>query len=135
MSNRYAGSCLCGAARFEVLGEFERFYLCHCEFCRKDTGSAHAANLFSSTAVLKWVAGEDQVRQFNLPGTRHSTCFCGTCAAALPMMQVQGQLLVVPAGSLNGEVRIRPDAHIFVSSKASWDDELEMVPAFERFPA
>jgi len=134
MSNRYAGSCLCGAARFEVLGEFERFYLCHCEFCRKDTGSAHAANLFSSTAVLKWVAGEDQVRQFNLPGTRHSKCFCGTCAAALPMMQVQGQLLVVPAGSLNGEVRIRPDAHIFVSSKASWDDELEKVPAFERFP-
>jgi hypothetical protein len=135
MSNRYAGSCLCGAARFEVLGEFERFYLCHCEFCRKDTGSAHAANLFSSTAVLKWVAGEDQVRQFNLPGARHSKCFCATCGAALPMMQMQGQLLVVPAGSLNGEVRIRPDAHLFVSSKASWDDELEKVPAFERFPA
>src|SRR5690242_17125082 len=109
MSNRYAGSCLCGAARFEVLGEFERFYLCHCEFCRKDTGSAHAANLFSSTAVLKWVAGEDQSRQFNLPGTRHSKCFCGTCGAALPMVQMQGQLLVVPAGSLNGELRSRPD--------------------------
>jgi len=91
MSNTYAGSCLCGEARFEILGEFERFYLCHCEFCRKDTGSAHAANLFSSTAVLKWVAGEDKTRQFNLPGTRHSKCFCSKCRAALPMMHDRRQ--------------------------------------------
>jgi hypothetical protein len=46
MSNTYSGSCLCGEIRFEIEGEFERFYLCHCEYCRKDTGSAHAANLF-----------------------------------------------------------------------------------------
>ena len=46
MSNTYSGSCLCGEIRFEIEGEFELFYLCHCEYCRKDTGSAHAANLF-----------------------------------------------------------------------------------------
>ena len=135
MTNRYAGSCLCGAVRFEIEGEFECFYLCHCEYCRKDTGSAHAANLFSSTAALKWVSGESKVSQFNLPATRHSKCFCGTCGSALPMMQMSGQLLVVPAGSLNSEVRIRPNAHIFVSSKAAWDDALEQVPAVDGFPS
>src|SRR6185312_2519724 len=128
MSNRYCGSCPCGAVRFEVEGEFERFYLCHCEYCRKDTGSAHGANLFSSSAVLKWVAGEDQVRQFNLPSTRHCRGFCGTCGSALPVTQMDGKLLKVPAGSLNSEVRIRPDAHIFVSSRAGWDHLLELVP-------
>ena len=135
MTNRYAGSCLCGEVRFEIEGEFECFYLCHCEYCRKDTGSAHAANLFSSTAALKWVSGESKVSQFNLPATRHSKCFCGTCGSALPMMQMSGQLLVVPAGSLNSEVRIRPNAHIFVSSKAVWDDALEKVPAVDGFPS
>jgi hypothetical protein len=46
------GSCLCGAVRFEVEGEFQRFYLCHCGHCRKDTGSApHAANLFAPGGV------------------------------------------------------------------------------------
>ena len=135
MSNRYAGSCLCGEVRFEVLGDFERFYLCHCQYCRKDTGSAHAANLFSSSAALKWVSGEDRVRQFNLPNTRHSKCFCSTCGSALPMMQMNGQLLVVPAGSLNSELLIRPDAHIFGSSRARWDDALEKVPTVERFPS
>ena len=136
MSNhQYSGSCLCGEVRFEIEGEFERFYLCHCEYCRKDTGSAHAANLFSSTATLKWLSGEGNVRQFNLPATRHSKCFCRTCGSALPIMQMNGELLVVPAGSLNSEVVIRPNAHIFVSSRAGWDDSLDRVPTIEGFPS
>jgi len=135
MSDRYAGSCLCGQVHFEVEGEFERFYLCHCEYCRKDTGSAHAANLFSSTATLRWVSGEDKVRQFNLPATRHSKCFCGTCGSALPGMQMNGQLLKVPAGSLDTDVLLRPNAHIFVSSKARWDNALAEVPEVDRFPS
>jgi hypothetical protein len=135
MSSSYTGACLCGEVRFEIEGTFERFYLCHCEFCRKDTGSAHAANLFSSTASLKWITGEHKVRQFNLPATRHSKCFCSACGSALPLMQMGGRLLVVPAGSLNGEIHIRPTAHIFFSSKASWDDALDKVPAVAGSPS
>jgi hypothetical protein len=135
MDDKHSGSCLCGAVRFEIEGKFERFYLCHCEHCRKDTGSAHAANLFSSTATLKWLAGKEQVRQFNLPGTRHSKGFCAGCGSALPRIELDGALIVVPAGSLDSGVRIRPDAHIFVSSRASWDDALETVPKIERLPS
>jgi hypothetical protein len=135
MSNTYAGSCLCGEVRFEIAGEFERFYLCHCVYCRKDTGSAHAANLFASTAALKWVSGEEKVRQFNLPATRHSKCFCSTCGSALPTTQMNSRLLVVPAGSLDSDVVIAPNAHIFVSSRARWDDALEKVPTVDRFPS
>ena len=134
MSNTHSGACLCGEIRFEIEGEFERFYLCHCEYCRKDTGSAHAANLLSSSATLKWVSGQDKVRQFNLPSTRHSRSFCGNCGSALPLTQMNGKLLVVPAGSLNSNVTIKPDAHIFVASRAGWDDELERVRTFDRFP-
>ena len=135
MSEKHRGACLCGAVRFEVVGDFERFYLCHCQHCRKDTGSAHAANLFSSTATLRWLSGEDQVRAFNLPATRHRHCFCATCGSALPDMQMNGTLLKVPAGSLDTPVLIRPDAHIFWSSKAHWDDALEQIPKVEKLPA
>ena len=135
MSGRHAGSCLCGVVRFEIEGEFEYFYLCHCEYCRKDTGSAHAANLFSSTAALRWVSGRDKVRQFDLPTTRHSRNFCSTCGSALPIIQMNGELLVVPAGSLNSDILVKPDAHIFVSSRASWDDGLEKVPTVDRSPS
>jgi hypothetical protein len=135
MTTRHYGSCLCGAVRFEVEGSFERFFLCHCSFCRKDTGSAHGANLFSTTARLTWLAGEDQVTTYHLPSTRHAKSFCKTCGSALPRLHAGTTALIVPAGSLESPLMMRPDAHIFVASRADWDRELETVPTFDRLPS
>ena len=129
----HLGSCLCGTAKFEVQGDFDSFYLCHCKRCQKDTGAAHAANLFSRTAKLAWLAGADAVTTFVLPGTRHNKSFCRLCGSALPSTQVAG-LLVVPAGCLDTEISSLPTAHIFSSSKAAWDAELNDVPRFEGLP-
>lgn len=130
----YTGSCLCGEVTFEIEGDFENFYLCHCERCRKDTGSAHAANLFSSTAKLKWHSGEEKVRTFNFRSEGHIKSFCTNCGSALPNIQMDGELLVVPAGSIDSDIRIRPQGHIYNASKANWDAELERVPKFEGLP-
>lgn len=129
----YLGSCLCGTAKFEVQGDFESFYLCHCQYCQKDTGSAHAANLFSQSAKLIWHSGADAVTSFTLPGTRHSKSFCKLCGSALPSSQIAG-LLVVPAGCLDTKINMVPTAHIFSSSKAAWDGEPGEVPQFEGLP-
>ncbi len=134
MKNTYAGSCLCGEVRFEVRGDFEQFFLCHCGRCRKDTGSAHAANLFSSTATLRWISGEDKARTFRVPSTRHERSFCTTCGSALPGLRMNGALLVVPAGSLDDAIDIRPAAHILVASSAEWDHHLEDIPRIDGLP-
>jgi hypothetical protein len=115
-------------------GSFESFFLCHCKFCQKDTGSAHAANLFSTTAQLNWILGKDKIKTFNVPATRHSKSFCGECGSAVPSLQMNGKLLVVPAGSLDSELTMIPDAHLFCSSKASWDEGLEKITKFDKFP-
>ncbi|MBN8180184.1 GFA family protein [Roseibium aggregatum] len=131
----HKGRCLCGNATFTIEGDFETFFLCHCGHCRKDTGSAHAANLFSSTASLAWTSGEDKVRSFTLAGTRHTKAFCTECGSALPNLQMDGKLLVVPAGSLDTPVTLKPAGHIFTASRAGWDDGLETVPKFEALPS
>lgn len=129
----YIGSCLCGTAKFNVQGAFESFYLCHCQHCQKDTGSAHAANLFSSTAQLTWLAGADSVTTFTLPGTRHKKSFCQHCGSALPSIHNE-TLLVVPAGCLDTPIAMLPTAHIFTSSRAAWDSAPETLPMFEKLP-
>lgn len=134
MTDLHSGSCLCGQVRFEVRGAFDSFFLCHCGHCRKDSGSAHAANLFSSTASLEWLSGESEVTAFNLPATRHARSFCSICGSALPSRQAGGALLVVPAGSLDGAIGRRPDAHVFVASRADWDQRLESLPSFPGVP-
>lgn len=132
--NKYLGSCLCGEVRFEVVGAFESFFLCHCSRCRKDTGSAHAANLFSSTAKVSWLSGQLNIKTFRLPSTRHQKSFCLQCGSAVPSVQMNGTLLVVPAGSLDSEIEIRPNAHIFVSSGANWDRNLENITRIDELP-
>lgn len=133
--NPKPGSCLCGAVTFEIDGDFKKFYLCHCSLCRKDTGSAHAANLFSSTATLRWFTGEDKVTNYNLPSTRHNKAFCSVCGSALPIVLNDGKFLVVPAGSLDCDVDITPTSHIFVSSKANWDENLHKIEGVEAYPS
>jgi hypothetical protein len=128
------GSCLCGAVSFEVIGDFESLYLCHCKRCQKDTGSAHASNLFSSSVKLIWKTGEDRVKTYELPSTKHVKSFCSNCGSALPSLQMNNQLVVVPAGSLDQDMSMKPTAHIFISSSAAWAQNLERVSSYEQLP-
>ncbi len=133
-TSTYSGSCLCGTVRFTIRGAFESFFMCHCQRCRKDTGSAHAANLFSTTATLEWLSGHGLVRTFELSGTRHRKSFCCECGSALPGTDKETGLLVVPAGSLDDPIGIRPNAHICGDSRAGWDHDLEDIPVLAGLP-
>lgn len=131
---QHQGSCLCQQVSYQVAGDFDSFYLCHCKHCQKDTGSAHGANLFSQSAKLQWQRGQDLIKTFKLDGTRHMRSFCSHCGSALPHLQFEGKLLVVPAGSLDTAIAIKPNAHLFCRSKANWDEALEHIIGFDHFP-
>lgn len=129
----YTGSCLCGTVTFDVKGHFDSFYLCHCTYCQKDTGSAHAANLFSQSARLTWRSGREAVTSFTMPATRHARSFCKVCGSAVPC-NPEGDLLVVPAGCLDTPVEMLPTARIFLASRAPWDNEAYGVSQFDGLP-
>lgn len=130
----HRGSCLCGKVAFQVEGDFEHFFLCHCQHCQKDTGSAHAANLFATQAKLHWLRGEDLLTTYRVPDSRHVKSFCRECGAAMPNVQMEGKLLMVPAGALDTPVGLMPQAHLFVASRANWDQHLEQLPQFPKLP-
>ncbi|WP_338056846.1 GFA family protein [Saliniramus fredricksonii] len=134
MTGNTLGSCLCGTVKFQISGELESFLLCHCKRCRKDTGSAHAANLFSSTAKLTWFSGHESVQTYQVPDTRHKKSFCSKCGSALPVVQSDGDSIVVPAGSIDSAIDIRPSQHICFESRADWDMRLEDVPKIDDIP-
>jgi len=47
---------------------------------------------------------------------------------------MDGALIVVPAGSLDGEIEILPTAHICFSSRAGWEDLTDNIRQFEGLP-
>lgn len=130
----YTGSCLCGDVSFEVNGDFETFYLCHCKHCQKDTGTAHAANLFSTKAELFWQTGKDRVTTYQLPSTNHVKSFCSNCGSPVPSIQMDDTLVVVPAGSIDQDITIMPTAHIYRSSAAAWAMNLDETKSYEQLP-
>lgn len=134
MTAEHYGSCLCNAVTFEISGTFERFFLCHCSYCRKDSGSAHAANLFSTNAAISWLTGKENIQTYQLPSTRHVKSFCKSCGSALPVEAGNASFLLVPAGSLDSDVNLAPEANIFMASKANWDNRLADAVGFDGFP-
>ncbi len=129
------GSCLCGAVKYEVTGEATRFYHCHCSRCRKATGTGHASNMFLQPGELKWLQGEDQVRSFKLPDAKRFTnTFCATCGGRLPRQAPGSDVVLIPAGSLDGEPPIKPQARIYTAWGARWSCAGDSLPAYPELP-
>jgi hypothetical protein len=95
------GSCLCKRVKYSVAAELQQFYFCHCEQCRKVTGSAFASNILAAPAEVKWLSGAEYVKRFDYPGDRLFTkVFCSECGSGLPFLNKGGKKLFIPAGSL-----------------------------------
>ena len=129
------GSCLCGAVRYAATGEAQRFYHCFCSRCRKATGTGHGSNLFLQ-GTLTWERGEDQVVHYKLPTAEHFTnSFCRTCGGRVPRFIEKIGMVFIPAGSLDDEPDIGPQARIFCGSRADWSCTTAELPEFPEYPA
>ncbi len=116
----FTGSCLCGGMAYEVITELKRFFFCHCQQCRKITGSAFASNLLTWPAEVKWLKGEALIKRFDYPNRSFSKVFCIECGSGLPFMNVSGTTLFIPAGSLDTAPELKPDQQIFWDEHAQW---------------
>ena len=134
-STTLSGSCLCGSVKYSVTTEIEHFYFCHCEQCRKITGSSFASNILAKPANVNWISGSEYVRRFDYPGKRSfSKVFCSICGSGLPFLNEKGNILFIPAGSLDHDPNIRPDKNIFWSDRAQWYEAGITAPKCAEFP-
>lgn len=133
--DKIAGQCLCGAIQFEISGRASSFHLCYCSRCRHGTGSAHAANIFLAPDAIRWLSGAEQIQRFELPSARSwAKQFCKVCGSAVPYVNRAGNFLVVPAGSLNDALPLRPDDRIFCADRSDWVDSIPTLPEFAGLP-
>ena len=131
----FRGSCLCGSVQYEISGEPQRFYHCHCRRCRKASGTGHASNLLVKADGIKWTRGEELVRTYKVPeAKRFARWFCSVCGGPLPRFTQGTGFVVIPAGSLDSEPPIRPQARIFWDSRADWSCSDDGIPVYPEYP-
>jgi len=115
------GSCLCGDVRFEITGDPTQIGMCHCSKCRKVSGVASNAQCMVGQDGLRFVAGEDAIARFAFPDG-WGVSRCARCGSPVPMLHPGGRAWWVPAGLLDDDPGLPVGIHIFVDSKASWDE-------------
>ncbi len=129
-----SGSCLCGSVAYEIRGELRQFTHCHCERCRKATGTGHATNIIMTPASVEWTAGESLLSRYKLPeAKRFATVFCRECGSLMPRIAPDNSIAVIPAGTLDEDPGIRPERRIFQDSRADWSCPAEDLPAFDQY--
>ncbi len=129
------GSCLCGTVLYEVTGQAERFYHCHCQRCRKMTGTGHASNiLVTPQTSICWLQGEELLKRYKVPeAERFYNCFCQKCGSPMPRVVPELDAVFIPAGSLDSLLPISPQARIFWDSRAPWSCSDDL-PVFSEYP-
>ena len=128
------GSCLCGEVAYEF-GNPQRMYHCHCWRCRRGRSSAHATNLFTKLEDFNFTRGEELIVEYKVPEARFfGVAFCKRCGGGTPRVSRERGAVSIPAGSLDTDPGIRPQAHIFVGSKAPWFEITGDVPQYAEMP-
>jgi hypothetical protein len=123
-----AGSCLCGAVRFEVSGPLERVAHCHCTMCQRAHGAAFATWAALPAERVRVTAGESDVTQYRSSeiGTRSFCRVCGSSMFCTP--DTHPGTIDVALGCLAPDHGAIPRVHVF------WDDRADWVELADRLP-
>ncbi|MEO8960228.1 MAG: GFA family protein [Rudaea sp.] len=117
------GGCTCGGVRYRMLGVPMFVHCCHCTWCQRETGSAFALNAMIEADCIELLRGSVEV--LNTPsnsGQGQKISRCPTCRVAVWSNYAgAGEAIrFVRVGTLDEAFRIKPDIHIFTSTKQPW---------------
>lgn len=127
----YRGSCLCGAVKYEIDESPPRVAHCHCSMCRKFHGAAYATIAGISRSKFRLVAGDDALKGYTASNGTTRT-FCRHCGSSLMFHtpRAPDDIIEIALGTVDSDIPVKPNAHIFVDSSASWTEITDDLPQY-----
>lgn len=127
------GGCHCGSVRFEANEAPVRIALCHCGDCRRHAAAPVVGwALFKSESLT--VAGSVTTYASSADGRRQFCPRCGTGLFYRNAREAPGRVDVQLA-AFDDPNRLKPTVQVQAAERIAWMDELQNIPAVERFPA
>ena len=129
------GSCYCGTLRYEISGRLLIFANCHCDDCRKFSGSAFSSVLAVEANGFIIRSGENNLVPYeSSPGKQRN--FCKTCGChVFARADQRPGMVLVRAGTLDDDPQMQPQCHTWVKAKAPWHQICDSIPQYqEGFP-
>ena len=124
----HKGSCLGGAVRFEVAGDLEPAYGCHCTQYRKQTGHYLASTEVARTALV--IRGESQITWYR-SSDKARRGFCSICGSVLFWDPIGRDSTWIAMGAFENPTGTRFGRHVFVADKGDYYDITDGLPQHE----
>lgn len=135
MDRNLSGGCLCGAVRYDCSSSPSVVGHCHCEACRRSSGTGHCTHMAiaeDSFTVSGNVRFYDRAAD---SGNTVSRGFCPTCGAPVYSRNSGMPGMVFPrVSSLDNPESVKPEFVVYASRAPSWDHVDPALPAFPEMP-
>ena len=129
------GGCLCGKVKYTISSAPIRMGQCHCDDCRKSSGTGHVSNAFfekKSILIDGKINSYDSITDSGSTITRY---FCPECGSRLFGENSKNiDIIGVSAGTLDNSQWFKPDFIVNNKAKPEWDFMDESIPTFEEMP-
>ena len=124
----FEGGCMCGAIRYRATARPSRCVICHCRDCRKHSGAPCLSFVHFPADAFTWLTAEPRRYRSSVYAERG---FCAACGSTLSMHEeILADRVQIALGSLDDPNRVRPDDHVWTSSRIEWFDLNDDLPRF-----
>ena len=137
MSEKYfaTGQCLCGDVKFTIASAPLRMGQCHCDDCRKSTGTGHASNAFFNRKNVNIEGELSSYASTTDTGSVVTRFFCPNCGSRLfAENNAAANIIGVSAGVLDDSSWFKANAIVYNKRKPQWDFMDTSIATFEEMP-
>jgi len=129
-SDLYQGGCICGLIRYRVYGPPAMVAYCHCEDCRKSSGSVVSVLAGFRRQGYELIKGEPACFAATA-GVKRG--FCRDCGAPLFYENRNfPENIYIQIGSFDDPESLPPDRHTWVAERISWHEIGDGLKQYQR---
>ena len=134
MSKTISGGCHCGAVRYEFSGDPVVGAMCHCDNCKRFTGTGHATNLVVPADGFS-VTGELSTYSYNAEsGNEMIRYFCPSCGTPVYGTSEGSPNVVLRVGGFDDPNEFEARVSLFTPRATPWDHIDENTKSFDGMP-
>ncbi len=125
------GGCMCGAVRYEAIGELLGVGHCHCASCRRHTGAPVVTFVAFEAQQVRFPKGERRI-YVSSPGVARAFCDqCGTPLTWEAHARVWDRPIIeFHISTLDDPDAFVPDRHWFHGERIAWFDVADDLPRY-----
>ena len=114
----FSGNCLCGNVTYKCYVKPKTIFNCHCEDCRRATGSVFGTNLFVPENEVKISGNLSSYSHKSDSGSTMTKMFCSNCGSLMfGRNSAKKNIMSIRAGTVIQLDLIKPEINVFMDSK------------------